>query len=155
MDKTDFMNYRLFLHAFVLAAGCGLATGCYKADVRSVSPAEVPLEGEVISDSTVICKVPVESQYKGGSAAWLQFLAANCKFPEDAVQVDVQGIVTVAFVVGKDGAVSQVQAISGPELLRGEAERVIRLSDRWEPALDNGLPVASIRKQPIVFKLVD
>jgi protein TonB len=155
MDKTDFMNYRLLLQGFVLAAGCGLASGCYKADIRSVSPAEIPLEGEAIPDSTVICKVPVESQYKGGSGAWLQFLAANCKFPEDAVQVDVQGTVTVQFLVGKDGAVSQVQAISGPELLRGEAERVIRLSDRWEPALDNGLPVASIRKQPNVFKLTD
>ena len=57
------------------------------------------------------------------------------------------------FIVDKEGAVSDVEAISGPNELRAEAIRVIKKSGKWEPAVQNGRKVKSYKKQPITFRL--
>jgi protein TonB len=57
--------------------------------------------------------------------------------------------VVVRFIVDKEGNVSDVEAISGPAPLQKEAVRVIRLSGKWEPAIQNGRKVKSYKKQPI------
>jgi periplasmic protein TonB len=59
----------------------------------------------------------------------------------------------VQFIVDKEGIVSDVQAVSGPEVLRKEAERVIKKSGKWEPAIQNGRKVSSYKSQPIVVLL--
>ncbi|MDP4148072.1 MAG: TonB family protein [Bacteroidota bacterium] len=100
-------------------------------------------------------KVEIESEYPGGSAAWLRYLNKNFRYPDEAVNNDIQGTVVVQFIVDKEGNVSDVQAISGPTDggLRDEAIRVIKKSGKWTPAIQNGRQVKSYKKQPIVFKL--
>jgi protein TonB len=100
-------------------------------------------------------KVEIESEYPGGPAAWLRYLNKNFRYPDDAVNNDIQGTVVVQFIVDKEGIVSDVSAISGPSDggLRDEAIRVIKKSGRWTPAVQNGRQVKSYKKQPIVFKL--
>lgn len=100
-------------------------------------------------------KVEIESQYPGGAAAWLRYLNKTFRYPEDAINKEVQGMVTVQFIVDKDGNVSDVEAVSGPETggLREEAMRVIRQSGKWIPAIQNGRQVKSYKKQPVIFKL--
>jgi len=100
-------------------------------------------------------KVEIESEYPGGSAAWLRFLNKNLRYPEEAVNNEIQGTVIVQFIVDKEGNVSDVQAVSGPEAggLREEAMRVIKRSGRWTPAIQNGRNVKSYKKQPVGFKL--
>lgn len=100
-------------------------------------------------------KVEIESMYPGGAAAWLRYLNKNFRYPEDAINNEVQGIVVVQFIVDRDGNVSDVEAVSGPGTggLREEAIRVIRQSGKWIPAIQNGRQVKSYKKQPVVFKL--
>src|SRR5882724_9523328 len=100
-------------------------------------------------------KVEIESEYPGGSAAWLRYLNKNFRYPDEAVNNEVQGTVIVQFIVDKEGNVSDVQAIGGPSEggLRDEAIRVIKKSGKWTPAVQNGRQVKSYKKQPIVFKL--
>lgn len=100
-------------------------------------------------------KVEIESQYPGGPAAWLRYLNKNFRYPDEAVNNEIQGTVVVQFIVDKEGNVSEVQAISGPTDggLREEAIRVIKKSGKWTPAVQNGRQVKSYKKQPIVFKL--
>jgi protein TonB len=102
-------------------------------------------------------KVEIESEYPGGAAAWLRYLNKNFRYPEDAVNNEIQGTVVVQFIVDKEGNVSDVEAISGPEVggLRQEAVRVIRSSGKWTPAIQNGRNVKSYKKQPVVFKLMN
>jgi periplasmic protein TonB len=95
-------------------------------------------------------KVEIESEYPGGIPAWQRFLNRNLRFPPVD---DIQGTVVVQFIVDKDGSVSEVQALSGPDELRAEAVRVIRKSGKWTPAIQNGRQVRSLKKQPIVFRL--
>ena len=97
----------------------------------------------------VFQKVEIESDYPGGRVAWQRFLNRNLHFPPVD---DIQGTVIVQFIVGKDGSVSAVEAISGPEELRAEAVRVIKKSGKWTPAIQNGHQVISQKRQPIIFR---
>lgn len=113
---------------------------------------EAPKKEEEDWDKT-FTKVEIESDYPGGQGAWLRYLQKNLQYPQDAIDNEIQGTVTVQFIVDKEGVVSDVEAISGPNELRAEAVRVIKKSGKWEPAVQNGRKVKSYKKQPITFRL--
>jgi len=98
-------------------------------------------------------KVEIESDYPGGPAAWQRYLSKNLHYPDEAVNAEIQGDVIVQFIVDKEGNVSDVEAISGPNELRDEAVRVIKRSGKWTAAIQNGRQVKSYKKQPIKFRL--
>ncbi|MBO9200474.1 MULTISPECIES: energy transducer TonB [Niastella] len=101
----------------------------------------------------VFTKVEMESEYPGGMPAWQRFLKKNLQFSQEGLDNEVQGTVVVQFIVDKDGNVSDVEALSGPQEYRAEAVRVIKKSGKWTPAIQNGRSVKSFKKQPIVFRL--
>jgi protein TonB len=113
---------------------------------------EAPKKVEEDSDKT-FTKVEIESEYPGGSAAWQRYLNKTLRYPQEAIDNEIQGTVVIQFIVDKEGNVSDVEAISGPEELRAEAQRVIKKSGKWTPAVQNGRQVKSYKKQPIVFRL--
>ena len=113
---------------------------------------EAPKKDETDYDKT-FTKVEIESEYPGGASAWQRYLNKNLRYPQDAIDNEIQGTVVVQFIVDKAGVVSEVEAISGPNELRDEAVRVIKKSGQWTPAVQNGRQVKSYKKQPIVFRL--
>jgi len=113
---------------------------------------EAPKKVEEDWDKT-FTKVEIESEYPGGAAAWQRYLNRNLRYPQDAIDNEIQGTIVVQFIVDKEGMVSDVEAISGPKELRDEAVRVIKKSGKWTPAVQNGRQVKSYKKQPIVFRL--
>lgn len=113
---------------------------------------EAPKKVEEDWDKT-FTKVEIESEYPGGMAAWQRYLLKTLRYPQEAQDNEIQGTVVVQFIVDKAGAVSNVEAISGPNELRDEAVRVIKKSGQWTPAVQNGRQVKSYKKQPIVFRL--
>jgi periplasmic protein TonB len=98
-------------------------------------------------------KVEVESEFPGGARAWQQFLQQNLSYPKKAVKKNIQGEVMLQFIVGTDGTVSDIEAISGPEILRKEAVETMKKTPKWKPAFQNGRKVKAYKKQPIVFRL--
>jgi periplasmic protein TonB len=106
-----------------------------------------------VDDGRTFTKVEIESSYAGGEAAWVRYLSKNLHYPDDAANTGVQGDVVVQFIVDKEGNVSDVEAVSGPDQLRDEAVRVIKKSGKWTPAVQNGRQVKSYKKQPIKFRL--
>jgi protein TonB len=99
--------------------------------------------------------VEIEASYPGGLTAWTRFLIKNLSntYPQDAIDQGIQGPVVIQFIVDKEGNVSDIQAVSGPNELRDAAIRVIKKSGKWIPAEQNGRKVKSYKRQPIVFKL--
>jgi protein TonB len=97
--------------------------------------------------------VEIESDFPGGAAAWLHFLNNNLTYPPKAVRKKVEGTVVVQFIVDKNGTLSDIEAISGPELLQEAAVNVIKNSPNWKPAIQDGKKVKSYKKQPITFRL--
>lgn len=113
---------------------------------------EAPKKVEEDWDRT-FTKVEIESEYPGGRAAWIRYLLKTLTYPQVAQDNEIQGTVVVQFIVDREGNVSDVVAISGPEELRAEAVRVIKRSGKWTAAVQNGRKVKSYKKQPIVFRL--
>ena len=115
---------------------------------------EAPKKDETDYDG-MFMKVEKESEFPGGTAAWQRFLNKNLHYPDDALNNEIQGAVMVQFIVDKDGNVSDVEAVGGPDKggLREEAVRVIKKSGKWTPALQNGRYVKSYKKQPVTFSI--
>jgi protein TonB len=106
------------------------------------------------NDHSFGCGIGPEAEYKGGTAAWLKFLSTTLSYPEDAVTCDVEGTVRVKFVIEKDGTVSNVEALGGPEMLQQEAIHAITMSSgNWLPETMFGHAVKSYKIQPIIFRL--
>jgi protein TonB len=104
------------------------------------------------TDSALV-KVEIESSFPGGEAGWLRFLKSSLVYPAKAVRKKVEGTVVVQFIVEKDGSLSDIEAISGPDLLWDAAVKVIKASPNWKPAVQYGKKVKSYKKQPIAFRL--
>jgi len=129
----------------------GTVTGPPSTGTGAQTVIEAPKHND--DDGTIFRSVEIESTYPAGMQAWLRFLSKNFRVPEEAISTETGGTVIVQFVVDKDGNVSDVQAVEGPEVLRAEAVRVIKKSGKWMPAIQNGRKVNSYKRQPIVVKL--
>ncbi|MDO6431188.1 energy transducer TonB [Flavitalea sp. BT771] len=112
---------------------------------------EAPKHDE--EDTKIWTKVEIESFYPAGMPAWLRFVSKNFHVPEEAIANNAGGTVIVQFVVDKEGNVSDVHAVEGPQELRAEAERVIKKSGKWTAAVQNGAKVNSYKRQPITVKI--
>lgn len=76
------------------------------------------------------------------------------KYPEKAVIEGVQGRVMVAFVIEKDGKVSDVKVVKSvsPEL-DAEAVKVVSASPKWKPGRLAGEKVRTSMTIPVEFRL--
>ncbi len=84
-----------------------------------------------------------------------KFIKKNQQYPERAQEENIQGRVSVMFVIDKDGSIINVQ-VKGPkgaELLEKEALRVISKLPKIKPGMQRGKPVKIKFSQPIIFKL--
>jgi protein TonB len=99
--------------------------------------------------------VEIEAKYPGGVNAWTRYIMYKLVYPQQAIDAGIQGTVSVRFIVDRDGHISNVEAISGPETLRATAVNIIKNSIYWESAIQNGQKVKSYKVQPITFKLND
>lgn len=104
--------------------------------------------------NTFFQKVEYESEFPGGTRAWLQFLNDHLKYPKKAVRKRIEGTVLLQFIVDKDGSISDLSALSGDPILVEAALDAMKDSPNWKPAVQNGKRVKSYKKQPINFKLV-
>lgn len=92
--------------------------------------------------------------FPGGESAMQKFVADNLKYPESAQKAGIQGRVTVRFIVGKTGDISDVRVIRGidPEC-DAEAVRMIQSMPKWTPGKQNGIAVPVYFTLPIVYRL--
>ncbi|WP_293300438.1 energy transducer TonB [Pedobacter sp. UBA4863] len=127
------------------------------ADVVAIGPVgEGPKQAVVVEDNTVYSFVSMENPpaYPGGIEKFYKFLGDNIKYPPMAAENNIQGNVFVSFTVEKDGALTDIKI--DRKLGYGtdeEAVRVLKLSKRWNPGMQNGKPVRVKYNIPIKFSL--
>jgi TonB family C-terminal domain len=83
------------------------------------------------------------------------FVYKNIVYPAAAKENDIQGRVTVQFVVNEDGSISGARVV-GKKFgggLEEEAVRVVSKMPPWKPGKQNGRPVKVYYTLPISFKL--
>ena len=96
----------------------------------------------------------VLAEYPGGTSRLIDFLSRNIKYPQEALDSGVKGRVVVTFKVCTDGQLCDLKVVKGlSKETEEESIRVIKMMDKWKPALRNGKPVASIYSLPIHFML--
>jgi protein TonB len=98
--------------------------------------------------------VEVSPQFPGGEAELFKYLESNLKYPEDAQDAGISGVVYVTFVVEKDGSIGQARVLRG---IGGgcdeEVLRVVRSMSKWEPGMERGKPVRVHCNLPFYFTL--
>ncbi len=111
---------------------------------ETVQPPEEPL-------FVVIEDLP---RFPGGSAALRSWIDQNLKYPPEATQKKIMGMVYVDFTVTKAGKIQNVQVNKSVDpLLDTEAKRVVSAMPDWNPGSQNGKTVNVQMKIPVEFKL--
>lgn len=85
-----------------------------------------------------------------------EFLSKNLRYPEVAVENEVQDRVYVQFVVEKDGSLTDIRIVRGVGIGYGipeEAMRVVKAMPKWRPAMKDGQVVRAYFTMPISFTL--
>lgn len=120
-------------------------------DNQQAGGTSVPPKEEEVVDNAV---VEVPASYPGGEAAILKFVAQNLKYPEIAIEQDLQGVVLVRFEVKKDGSIGTIKIVKGlsKECDKAAAEVVGKLH-RFTPAKQQGHPVPVWFTLPIRFQI--
>ena len=98
------------------------------------------------------CRVEKQAAFKGGNDGWRRYLERSLVYPEDAVKNNIQGVVSVEFIIEPDGSVSNAIVLGSPDkLLAAEALRMIKKSPKWEPAIQYNRQIISRHVQSITF----
>lgn len=81
---------------------------------------------------------------------WVQ---KRANYPPAAVENNIKGRVILAFIIEKDGSVSNITVVKGVHpLLDEEAIRVVSSSPRWNPGIQRGYTVRVRYTMPIIFQ---
>ena len=95
-------------------------------------------------------------EFPGGDKELYQFIADNVKYPAEAKEKGIRGIVYVNFIVELDGSVSDIKVLRG---IGGgcdeEAVRVVKSMPKFKPGIQNGEAVRVSYTVPVIFRLED
>jgi periplasmic protein TonB len=82
------------------------------------------------------------------------FLEKNVKYPAADKENNLQGTVLLHFIVERNGSLTNIKVLKSPSAsMSAEAIRVLKLSPKWKPGINNGKPVRSEYAMPIRFTL--
>jgi len=107
-------------------------------------------------EDQIFVKVEIESEFPGGAAGWLKYLNHNLRYPDEAVNKRLMGQTVVGFIVDKAGDVDPTSIWLDQSVayyIDKESLLVIYKSGKWTPAIQNGKPVKSYKKQPVIYKM--
>ena len=113
---------------------------------------ELALNSDLEIDKIYI-EVDQSAEYPGGIFKMYDYIMADLKYPELARENQIKGRLFIAFVVEKDGSISNLEVLKS--LGYGCDEEAIRLfkeMPKWSPGLIDGKPVRQKFVQPILFK---
>jgi len=120
----------------------------------TLTPAAQTDTTPVKKDTRIFTEVEKEPEFKGGYEAFFHFLSQNIHYPAEMRNNAVQGKVFISFIVETDGSLSTIKALRDVGYGSGEeAERVLKLSPKWEPGYQNGHVVRTAYTIPITFTL--
>ncbi len=119
-------------------------------DKSTASPDYKPRQKE----DEIFTQPEVMPEFPGGSAEMYKWVSAHLRYPEAAVQNNIQGRVIVKFVVTKTGEIDNVQIVRGVDKdLDREAIRLVKSMPAFKPGMINGEPVNTYFNFPFTFKL--
>jgi TonB family protein len=114
---------------------------------KDVQPGE--MESEAPSQNMKVDRMP---SFPGGDEALFAYLQDSLRYPTEAREKDIKGMVMVTFIVEKDGSLSEVKIAKGlGPALDEEAIRLVKSMPRWNPGEQHGEKVRVSCTLPIRF----
>jgi protein TonB len=96
----------------------------------------------------------IEASFPGGTEALIEFISKQLRYPEMAIEMEIEGTVFVQFRINQDGSVTRIEVIKGvDDTLDRETMRIIRKMPKWIAAEENGRKVESEYTIPIAFEI--
>ena len=125
-------------------------------DEETITVAPMRVDEPVHDANEVMTIVEEMPEFPGGPEALYPYIGKNLKYPEQAVEEGIEGVVYLTFVVETDGKISNVNVLRG---ISGgcseEAVRVVKGMPNWKPGKQNGKKVRVRYNLPIRFKLME
>lgn len=86
--------------------------------------------------------IDVEPQFPGGAKAFNKYLSKNVVYPDNAGAKDMNGSVTLAMAIEKDGTIKDIKIVNGlSEVMDKETIRLMNASPKWKPGMQGGQPI--------------
>lgn len=93
-------------------------------------------------------------EYTGGEKALIEYIRNNLKYPQSAVEQNIEGRVMVRFVIDENGDVKDATILRGFNTeCENEALRVVQNMPKWKPGSLKGKNVSVYYTLPINYKL--
>ena len=98
---------------------------------------------------TTTDKIEVQPSFNGGIPAFYKFISSNFRVPEEE---GLNGKIIVSFVVGIDGTLTDIRVLKALGFgTADEIVRVLKLSPKWIPAMQDGKPIPCTFVLPVVI----
>ena len=136
---------------FTLALGIAVAAIVSKTDFPRRA-----LEGifPSLEDTEIYDEPEVWASYRGDVNALYRHIAFEMHYPDEVKTDSVQGRVILQFVVEKDGSLTNFEVLrTSDERISAEAIRVVKKTEPWIPAKNNGRDVRSRFCMPVTFRI--
>jgi len=109
---------------------------------------------EEVDEDEIFMIVEQQPEFPGGNDKLFKFLSNNLRYPPQAVEMDIEGMVVVQFVVDKKGNINDIKIIKP---LGGgcdeESVRIVKAMPKWKPGKQRGKSVNVRFNLPIRFVL--
>ena len=113
-------------------------------------------DGKLTSEemNLVFRKTEIDPQPPGGMRAFMEYIGQHYEYPQAAIDAEVNGLIQVAFVVERDGSLTDMKIVKDLGYGTGEAAiRVLQRSSKWTPGVQNGRTVRVAYTLPIRLNL--
>ena len=116
------------------------------------TPAEVPAEAPAEESFVKVEKMP---SFKGGDLmTFRNWVMSQIRYPQIAQENNISGRVMVSFVIERNGKVSNIQILQSPHAsLSDEVVRVLKMSPKWKPGIQDGKAVRVRYTLPVEFRV--
>ena len=147
-SKINNKNRMNFIALFIALCAFGAVA---QSPSHPVAPSPTPppvYEGRIIEDPDI---PPI---YTGGPAEMHRFISNTLRYPANASERNVQGLVVYTFIVEKDGTLTNFDLIHRADSsLDKEALRILQAMPPWRPAKFKDEIVRSKSYVPMYFRL--
>lgn len=97
--------------------------------------------------------VDLKASYPGGEKEMWKFIWKNLRYPENALENGIEGVVEAEILILDNGEICNVSFINDPGGgTANEVLKIIKLMPKWIPAKENGLNINSVVKISVTFK---
>jgi len=119
---------------------------------RGIDPAVAPNSVKKVADSQVLSKADVMPE---PITDFSTYVMHNVIYPKSARDSNVQGKVTVKFIVNEDGHISDITVMDGgvQKDIDAEVVRLIKRMPAWKPGMQDGKPVKVYVTKKVRFVL--